>query len=149
MVTGTIEIVAALIRDDAGRVLLVRKRGTTAFMQPGGKRDSGEDDIAALAREIGEELGCCLVHDSIQPLGEFDAVSANEPGWRVRASLYEIDVIGDIRPKAEIDAMVWIDPAAPRDIPLAPLTRDHVLPLASRERVQARPDGLCGGEGDN
>jgi len=34
-VTGTIEIVAALIRDEAGRVLLVRKRGTTAFMQPG------------------------------------------------------------------------------------------------------------------
>jgi hypothetical protein len=33
---GTIQIVAALIRDGAGRVLLVRKRGTTAFMQPGG-----------------------------------------------------------------------------------------------------------------
>jgi 8-oxo-dGTP diphosphatase len=40
-VTDTIEIVAALIRDGAGRVLLVRKRGTMAFMQPGGKRDSG------------------------------------------------------------------------------------------------------------
>jgi hypothetical protein len=35
-VTDTIEIVAALIRDGAGRMLLVRKRGTTAFMQPGG-----------------------------------------------------------------------------------------------------------------
>lgn len=132
MGTGTIEIVAALIRDDAGRVLLVRKRGTTAFMQPGGKRDSGEDDIAALVREIGEELGCCPVRDSIKPLGEFDAISANEPGFRVRASLYGIAVTGDIAPQAEIDAMVWIDPAAPSDIPLAPLTRDHVLPLAAR-----------------
>jgi 8-oxo-dGTP diphosphatase len=116
-------------------VLLVRKRGTTAFMQPGGKRDSGEDDIAALAREIDEELGCRLVRDSIQPLGEFNAISANEPGWGVRASLYEVDVTGDIVPKAEIDATVWIDPAAPVDIPLAPLTRDHVLPLASRSRT--------------
>jgi 8-oxo-dGTP diphosphatase len=131
---GTIEIVAALIRDDAGRVLLVRKRGTTAFMQPGGKRDPGEDDITALAREIGEELHCCLVRDSIRPLGEFDAVSANEPGWRVRASLYEIEVTGDITPQAEIDAIVWIDPAAPADVPLAPLTRDHVLPLAAPKR---------------
>jgi 8-oxo-dGTP diphosphatase len=132
---GTIEIVAALIRDGAGRVLLVRKRGTTAFMQPGGKRDSGEDDIAALAREIDEELGCHPVRDSIKPLGEFNAISANEPGWGVRACLYEVDVTGDIVPKAEIDAMVWIDPAAPVDIPLAPLTRDHVLPLASRSRI--------------
>ena len=34
-----------------------------------------------------------------------------------------------------IDEAIWIDPAAPSDIPLAPLTRDHVLPLASRSRA--------------
>jgi 8-oxo-dGTP diphosphatase len=135
METGTIRIVAALIRDSAGRVLLVRKRGTTAFMQPGGKRDPGEDDMAALAREIAEELGCCMVRDSIQSLGEFDAVAANESGWRVHACLYGIDVTGDIVPNREIDEMIWIDPAAPPDIPLAPLTRNHVLPLASGVRV--------------
>jgi len=133
--TDTIDIVAALIRDAAGRVLLVRKRGTTAFMQPGGKRDSGEDDITTLAREIEEELGCGLVSDSIRPLGEFDAISANEPGFRVHAALYEVEVTGEIAPKAEIEAMMWVDPAAPADIALAPLTRDHVLPLASRKRV--------------
>ena len=44
-----------------------------AFMQPGGKRDPGEDDIAALSREIEEELGCGVVAASIRPLGEFDA----------------------------------------------------------------------------
>jgi 8-oxo-dGTP diphosphatase len=135
MQPGTIAIVAALIRDDAGRVLLVRKRGTTAFMQPGGKRDPGEDDIAALTREIAEELGACLVRDSVQPLGEFDAIAANEPGWRVHACLYGVDVTGDFTPNREIDEMIWIDPAAPPDIPLAPLTRDHVLPLACLARV--------------
>jgi 8-oxo-dGTP diphosphatase len=135
MDSGTIKIVAALICDDAGRVLLVRKRGTTAFMQPGGKRDPGEDDITALAREIDEELGCRLVRSSIRPLGEFDAVAANEPGWRVHACLYGVDVTGDIAPSQEIDQTIWIDPAAPPDIPLAPLTRDHVLPLASIGRV--------------
>src|SRR5271169_2435787 len=127
---GTIKIVAALIRDEAGRVLLVRKRGTTAFMQPGGKRDPGEDDIAALSREIAEELGCHLVPASIRPLGEFDAIAANEPGFRVQASLYGIDVSGEITPSREIDETIWIDPAAPPDVHLAPLTRDHVLPLA-------------------
>jgi 8-oxo-dGTP diphosphatase len=133
--SGTIKIVAALICDHAGRVLLVRKRGTTAFMQPGGKRDPGEDDIAALSREIAEELGCRVIHSSIRPLGEFDAIAANEPGFRVQASLYGIDVSGDIMPSREIDEMIWIDPAAPADIVLAPLTRDHVLPLACMKRA--------------
>jgi len=38
-------------------MLLVRKRGTQVFMQRGGKRDAGEDDATALARELDEELG--------------------------------------------------------------------------------------------
>jgi 8-oxo-dGTP diphosphatase len=126
-----IEVVAALISDAAGRVLLVRKRGTTAFMQPGGKRHPGEDDVAALAREIAEELGCSAVRASIRLLGEFDTIAANEPGRRLHACLYGADVIGDIAPGQEIDEIVWVDPASPPDIVLAPFTRDHVLPLAS------------------
>jgi 8-oxo-dGTP diphosphatase len=134
MDAAPIRIVAALIRDDAGRVLLVRKRGTRAFMQPGGKRDGGEDDVAALSREIAEELGCGVLAASIRSLGEFDAVAANEPGFRVQASLYGVDVTGEIAPSREIDEMIWVDPAAPPDIILAPLTRDHVLPLARAAR---------------
>ena len=129
---GTIRIVAALIRDRSGRVLLVRKRGTKAFMQPGGKLDAGEDDITALSREISEELGCILDPESVLPLGAFDAIAANEPGFRVEANLYRVDVTGDISPSREIDEAIWVDPASPPDIHLAPLTRDHVLPLASR-----------------
>jgi 8-oxo-dGTP diphosphatase len=129
---GTIKIVAALICDDTGRVLLVRKRGTKAFMQPGGKIDAGEDDITALSREISEELGCALDLESVLPLGAFDAVAANEPGFRVEANLYRVDVTGEILPSREIDEAIWVDPASPPDIHLAPLTRDHVLPLASQ-----------------
>ena len=135
MAQGTISIVAALIRDDSGRVLLVRKRGTVAFMQPGGKREAHEGDIAALSREIAEELGCALVHASIRPLGEFDAIAANEPGFRVEANLYRVDLAGEITPSQEIDEAIWIDPASPPDIVLAPLTRDHVLRLASSGRI--------------
>ena len=136
MDAAMIKVVAALIRDEAGRVLLVRKRGTAMFMQPGGKRDPGEDDVAALSREIAEELGCVLVPASVRPLGEFDAVAANEPGFRVRANLYGVDVTGDIMPSQEIDEAIWVDPAAPPDIRLAPLTRDHVLPLASERGLR-------------
>lgn len=126
----TISVVAALIRDDAGRVLLVRKRGTSAFMQPGGKRDAGESDVEALSREIVEELGCRVSEDSARPLGVFDCAAANEPGFQVRAAVYAVDVRGAIRPKGEIDQIVWVDPKALPALPFAPLTRDHVLPLA-------------------
>ncbi|MFC5320146.1 NUDIX hydrolase [Bradyrhizobium oligotrophicum] len=127
----TIEVVAALIFDRNGQVLLVRKRGTEAFMQPGGKRDAGEDDVAALSREIEEEIGCRLVPTSIRMLGEFDAVAANEPDCRVCANLYVAEVIGQIVPNREIDEVIWVDPSAASDLVLAPLTRDHVLPIAS------------------
>jgi 8-oxo-dGTP diphosphatase len=125
-----ITVVAALIRDQDGRVLVVRKRGTGAFMQPGGKRRVGESDIAALSREIAEELGCRIKNTSAQALGVFDCAAANEPGFQLNAALYVVDVEGPIKPAGEIDQIVWIDPHALPDLPFAPLTRDHVLPLA-------------------
>jgi 8-oxo-dGTP diphosphatase len=133
MSDNIISVVAALIRDDAGRMLVVRKRGTEAFMQPGGKCNAGEDDLTALDREIGEELGCRMVPGSARSLGQFDCPAANEPGWRVRANLYAVDFRGAVVPQAEIAEARWIDRAAPGSIVLAPLTRDHVLPLAFGE----------------
>ncbi|MCB8819186.1 NUDIX hydrolase [Microvirga rosea] len=124
-----IRIVAAVIRDDRGRVLLVRKRGTQAFMQPGGKREPGEDDATALARELREELGCRVRQDSLRFLKNITAPAANEPGRMVEAALYEVDVAGKPAVSAEIDELRWIDVVRPPDIVLAPLTRDEVLPL--------------------
>jgi 8-oxo-dGTP diphosphatase len=131
MTGNVISVVAALIRDEDGRVLLVRKRGTSAFMQPGGKRDAGESDVAALARELIEELGCRVSESSVRPLGIFECAAANEPDHRIRAAVYAVDVEGPVIPRAEIDQVVWVNPHALPDLPLAPLTRDHVLPLAA------------------
>lgn len=124
-----IEIVAAVVLDDAGRVLLVRKRGTQAFMQPGGKRESGEGDLDALARELREELGCCFDAASARPLGRAQALAANEPGHLIEAELYIVTLEGEIVPAAEIDAVMWTDPANFSDLALAPLTKDVVMPL--------------------
>jgi 8-oxo-dGTP diphosphatase len=126
-----IEIVAALIRDPEGRVLLVRKRGTAAFMQPGGKRDPGEDDVTALIRELDEELGCGVIGETLHRLGEFSAIAANEESREVRAVVYSVAVTGCAAPRGEIDEIAWVDPARPNGLPLAPLTREHVLPLAA------------------
>jgi 8-oxo-dGTP pyrophosphatase MutT (NUDIX family) len=50
----SIRIAAGLIVDHAGRVLLVRKRGTQTFMQAGGKIEPHESPVEALARELEE-----------------------------------------------------------------------------------------------
>lgn len=117
----TLDIVTAVIRDDAGRMLVVRKRGTAIFMKPGGKREPGEDDLTALARELDEEIGCRLVSATL--LGVFEAPAANEPGFTVRAATYRAAVAGPPSPRAEIVELAWLDPTAPGDLPLAPLLR--------------------------
>lgn len=124
-----IRIVAAVIRDETGRVLLVRKRGATVFQQPGGKRDPHDaDDVATLARELREELGVALVPGSAHHLWRASAPAANEPGHTVEGEVYAVEVAGDIRAQAEIEELRWIDPAAPGDLPIARLSREHILP---------------------
>jgi 8-oxo-dGTP diphosphatase len=122
-----IRIVAAVVVDARGHTLLVRKRGTAAFMQPGGKIDAGEREGEALAREIREELGCEIADG--RRLGTFSAPAANEPGLIVEAILYAVDLVGQVHPAAEIEEAVWHDPGMPSDLVLAPLTRQYVLPL--------------------
>jgi 8-oxo-dGTP diphosphatase len=122
-----VEVVGAVIRDAAGRLLTVRKRGTVRFMLPGGKRDPGEDDLAALAREVREELGVEIV--SARLLGRFEAQAANEVGATVRSCAYIVVVAGEIAIQAEIDELLWIDPATPPDVPIAPLLLGQILPV--------------------
>ena len=123
-----IRIAAAVIVDAEGRTLLVRKRGTTAFMQPGGKIGGGEAAIEALERELAEELGCGTRGDC-RPLGRFSAAAANEADTIVEAELFAVELIGAVAPAAEIEEISWYDPDGGEHLPLAPLTRDHVLPL--------------------
>ena len=131
-----IRIAAAVIVDACGRTLLVRKRGTSAFMQAGGKVASDETPEEALAREIREELDCGLA-GSPQPLGRFLAPAANEPGRMVEAELFAVVLDGEIRPAAEIEDAIWHDPADLASVILAPLTRHHVLPLVPSLRRNA------------
>jgi 8-oxo-dGTP diphosphatase len=130
MTQPTIDIVTAVIRDAEGRMLVVRKRGTAIFMKPGGKREPGEDDLTALARELDEELGCRLV--SAELLGRFEAPAANEAGFTVKAATYLATVEGEIAVRAEIEEMAWIDIASPGDVRLAPLMRVVIEALLKR-----------------
>jgi 8-oxo-dGTP pyrophosphatase MutT (NUDIX family) len=119
---------AMLVRAD-GRTLLVRKRHTSIFMQPGGKIDPGETTQSALVRELKEELGISVDIQSLVPLGQFLAPAANEAGVMVDAALFMVECDQAVQPAAEIEEAIWLEPDAPRDFPIAPLTDGYVLPL--------------------
>ncbi|WP_432971542.1 NUDIX hydrolase [Dactylosporangium sp. CA-233914] len=126
----TIRIVAAVLRDPDGRWLLVRKRGTTVFMQPGGKLEPGEAAADALTRELAEELGLLVSPDRLGYVGRFTAPAANEPGHTVDADVYTAPLDGPVAPLAEIEELHWLNPAHPGEVRLAPLLLDHLLPRA-------------------
>lgn len=118
-----------MIVDADNRVLVVRKRGTTTFMQPGGKIDPGETPLQALLRELHEELGVNVSAPQTRALGRHVADAANEPGHLVDAEMFLVALHEQPRISAEIEEMRWVDLSAPGDVDLAPLTRTVVVQL--------------------
>ena len=124
-----IRIAAAVLIGPDGRTLLVRKRGTRAFMQPGGKIEAHEQPVNALARELEEELALNIDPASATYLGHFSAPAVNEPGFEVQAELFLLHIQQSVSPAAEIEEVQWIDPQGDGGLELAPLTRDLILPF--------------------
>lgn len=127
--SSVIRIAAALLLDPQGRTLLVRKRGTEAFMQAGGKIEAHEQPLAALVRELDEELGLRVDTAAATYLGHFSAPAANEPGFEVQAEVFVLHIEANVAPAAEIEEVQWIDPLQASELTLAPLTRDLILPF--------------------
>jgi len=125
-VRPAITVVAALVTDEAGRLLLVRKRGTGMYMQPGGKPEAGESFRVALARELAEELRLAVPPDAFLDLGRFETDAANEPGHALIAHVFRLVVADPVSAASEIAEVRWCTPAeahalGPR---LAPLARE-------------------------
>ena len=82
----TIRIAAALLIRGDGQTLLVRKRDTLAFMQPGGKIDAGEQPAEALVRELREELNLRIDPSEAVYLGQFSAPAVTSRALPYRPS---------------------------------------------------------------
>lgn len=132
------KVAAVIIR--AGKLLLVRKRGTDVFISPGGKPEVCESDREALSRELSEELGVEM--RSARHFGRYVRKSALEAG-DVHMHVYAADIWGAPKPMSEIEEILWADAttlSAP--IPLGSVFAKDVLPeLARRGLVRAADAG--------
>lgn len=116
-----IRIAAAIIRNDAGENLLVRKRGTRAFMQAGGKIKPGEDAAQALRREVAEELGATIA--TAEFVGSYSAPAANEDNHIVCADVFRAELASAPVVCAEIEELLWVGRNGLQRDDIAPLSR--------------------------
>lgn len=133
-----IEIAAAAFLSRDGRILLVRKRGSRFFMQPGGKIDAGETPREALVRELREELDLETDARDFAYAGLFCEEAANEPGAVVKAHVFLSFRGVEANALAEIEEARWFPLEGAADAAFARLTENHILPLARRALAEER-----------
>jgi 8-oxo-dGTP diphosphatase len=103
-----VEVVAAVI-ERAGRILIARRppglhlEGLWEF--PGGKRNAGESAVAALEREIREELGAAVTVGDL-----LETVDWAYPDKHVRLSFFRCSIDGEPHP-LEGQELAWVRPA--------------------------------------
>jgi len=115
----TTVVVAAVIRDLSGRILLTRRpRGTHMgglWEFPGGKVEDGEAPEDGLSRELAEEIG---VKAEIGDPVTFAVHS--EPGMRILLLFYSVSLSAS-RPEAlEGQKIAWVDPRELSRYPMPP-----------------------------
>ncbi|WP_433699669.1 NUDIX hydrolase [Nocardiopsis sp. CA-288880] len=92
-----------------GRLLCVRTEGVDRFYLPGGKREPGESDEAAVAREANEEVGVVLRPGTLRPVTVIDELAYDKaPGTRVRLACYSAEHDGEPAAANEIAELAWI-----------------------------------------
>lgn len=124
-------MVAAVIRDPAGKILLTRRPegshmgGLWEF--PGGKVEAGEAPVAALGRELEEELAVSAKIGSPLTFAVHE-----EPGMRILL-LFFAATLGDDDPTArEGQQIAWVTPGDLPSYPTPPADAELVRILARR-----------------
>jgi 8-oxo-dGTP diphosphatase len=129
-VKNVLKVSAVCIYDPAGRLLTVRKSGTSKFMHPGGKPEPGESAAQAGVRELSEEVGIQIDAAELQLMGVWHGTAANEANTDIEATVFTAPgTWAAVEPAAEIAELRWMDVDRAADFDdLAPLLTEFVLP---------------------
>ena len=122
-------VVAAVIRDGTGRILLTRRPedkhmgGLWEF--PGGKLEDGEGPAEGLQRELDEELAI-----EIEVKRPLTFAVHEEAGLRILLLFYEASITGGAVRGREGQEMAWAAPAELQSYPMPPADAELVESLA-------------------
>jgi 8-oxo-dGTP diphosphatase len=136
----SIHVVAALIWRQ-GRVLLDRRspggRHAGLWEFPGGKRERGETDQQALARELWEELG---VESKIG--AEVARTDHTSDGKTITLVLYRAEIAGEPEAK-EVEAIDWFELDSLESLPMPPADRPLIRAVRQVVAGQETPSAEC------
>lgn len=126
-------VVAALVRDTGGRILLTQRRADQPmplkWELPGGKLEPGESPTEALAREVAEELGCGAQVGSV-----YDIVFHRYDAFDLLMLVYDCVLVGS--PAAvEVAELAWVEPQRLCEFDLLPADRPLAERLAREQRT--------------
>lgn len=131
-----LDVVAWVVVRD-GALLVARSAGSDAFYVPGGKVEPGETEVAALVREMREELAVELDPLSVAPLTVVHAPAHGRYADRtVRLACFTASTAeGSPSPRAhgEVEEIRWVHAAD--GTPLAPANQALLEQLVSRGLV--------------
>jgi 8-oxo-dGTP diphosphatase len=127
-------VVAGLIIGDDGRILITQRRADQALALrwefPGGKVEPGEAPIAALERELREEIGVTVAVGRI-----WDVLFHAYPEFDLVMLVYACRIVGGSPHAVEVADLAWV---AAHDLPrwdILPADR----PLVERLSVEQLP----------
>jgi 8-oxo-dGTP diphosphatase len=134
-----VEVVAGVIRDARGRILLSRRtegRDLAGLWEfPGGKREPGETAEAALSRELQEELGI-----ETEVGAALIRVPQAYPDKRLVLDVREIRAWRGSARGREGQALVWVPPHKLASYAMPPADRPVVAALEQADRYLVTPE---------
>ena len=124
-------LVNALVTDQSGQMLAVRKKNSIYFQMVGGKAEEGEEFLETLRREFLEEINVDILNHEVSFLGKHTSIAVNEANTEVHANVFHVQLkcITEIKIAAEIAEMAWITKDNYQDYQLAHLLAEFSLPI--------------------